>query len=83
MSTNFKPTDSSAKGGISGFTFHKINYQLFIASILVVALGFFLMMGNEDIYDFRKITLAPIVVCVGFALGFVAILYQPKTKKTK
>lgn len=65
----------------SGFVFEKINYQLFIASILVVAFGFILMMGAEDIYSFTKITLAPFVVVLGFTLGFVAILYKPKNKK--
>lgn len=64
-----------------GLTFEKINYQLFVASILVVIIGFVLMTGTEDIYSFTKITLAPLVVVLGFALGFVAILYKPKNKK--
>ena len=64
----------------AGFVFKKINYQLFILSIVIVAIGFILMMGTEDIYSFTKITLAPIVVVAGFALGFVAILYKPKNK---
>jgi len=64
-------------------SFEKINYQLFIASIAVVGTGFVLMMGTEDIYSFAKITLAPLVVVLGFALGFVAILYRPKAKNTK
>jgi len=65
------------------FSFEKINYQLFIASIAVVCTGFVLMMGTEDIYSFAKITLAPLVVMFGFALGFLAILYSPKKKNTK
>ncbi|WP_437919770.1 DUF3098 domain-containing protein [Sphingobacterium sp. LRF_L2] len=64
----------------AGFAFEKINYQIFIASIATVVLGFILMMGTEDIYSFTKITLAPLVVIIGFALGFVAILYKPKKK---
>lgn len=60
------------------FVFGKRNYQLFVASIVVVAAGFFLMMGTEDIYSFTKITLAPFVVVVGFALGIVSILIKPK-----
>lgn len=63
-----------------GFVFEKINYQLFLLSIVVVAIGFVLMMGTEDIYSFTKITLAPLVVVIGFALGFVAILYKRKDK---
>lgn len=62
----------------SSFVFQKVNYQLFIASIVIVAIGFFLMMGTEDIYSFTKITLAPLVIVLGFAVGFVAILYKPK-----
>lgn len=64
----------------NGFVFKKINYQIFILSIIIVAIGFFLMMGTEDIYSFTKITLAPLVIVLGFALGFVAILYKPKNK---
>ena len=62
----------------ASFVFGKRNYQLFFASIAVVALGFILMAGTEDIYSFTKITLAPIVVVAGFALGVVAILIKPK-----
>lgn len=61
----------------TGFVFGKRNYQLLIASIAVVAIGFFLMMGTTDIYSFTKITLAPLVVVLGFALGVVAILIKP------
>ena len=69
---NVKGTPSQAS--TAGFVFKKI------LSIVLVAIGFILMMGTEDIYSFTKITLAPIVVVAGFALGFVAILYKPKTK---
>lgn len=64
----------------TGFVFGKRNYQLLIASIAVVAIGFFLMMGTTDIYSFTKITLAPLVVVLGFALGIVAILIKPGSK---
>lgn len=67
----------------AGFAFEKVNYQLLIASIVVVLIGFILMMGTEDIYSFTKITLAPLVVVLGFALGFVSILYKPKKKNTQ
>ncbi|MGO1596794.1 MAG: DUF3098 domain-containing protein [Sphingobacterium sp.] len=64
----------------AGFVFQKVNYQLFVAAILIVLVGFILMMGTEDIYSFTKITLAPLVVVLGFGLGFVAILYKPRDK---
>ncbi len=66
-----------------GFAFQKVNYQLFIASIVVVTIGFILMSGSEDIYSFTKITLAPLVVVLGFALGFVSILYKTKNNKAQ
>jgi len=67
----------------ANFVFGKINYQLLLASIAVVILGFILMAGKTDIYSFTKITLAPIVVVAGFALGFVAILKDPNKQKNK
>nr|MBC7612540.1 DUF3098 domain-containing protein [Pseudopedobacter sp.] len=62
------------------FVFKKQNYQILIASIVIVIIGFILMSGTTDIYSFRKIVLAPIVVLSGFALGFFAILKKPSTK---
>ena len=62
----------------TGMVFGKINYQLMIASIVMLIIGFFLMSGTTDIYSFTKITIAPIVVVAGFALGFVSILIRPK-----
>ena len=56
------------------FVFGKSNYRLLLISIAVVVLGFLLMMGDTNIYEFRKIVLAPIVVLAGFTLGFYAIL---------
>jgi len=56
------------------FVFGKNNYRLMLLSIFVVVFGFMLMIGDTDIYEFRKIVLAPIVVLAGFAIGFIAIL---------
>jgi hypothetical protein len=63
------------------FVFGKTNYRLLILSILLVVSGFVLMIGETDIYEFRKIVLAPIVVLAGFGLGFVAILKKPVQEK--
>ncbi|MCL7986815.1 DUF3098 domain-containing protein [Sphingobacterium sp. lm-10] len=78
-----QPTTKVGSTSKASFVFKKENYQLFVASILVVAIGFILMTGTEDIYSFTKITIAPFVVVLGFALGFVAILYKPKSAKSK
>jgi hypothetical protein len=58
----------------SELVFSRKNYQLLIISICIVVLGFVLMSGTTDIYDFRKTTLAPMVVLFGFGFGVYAIL---------
>lgn len=61
------------------FLFTKENYYLTGLSLAIVIIGFYLITGSEgDIYDFRRITLAPIVVIAGFLLGIVAIFYRKK-----
>ena len=59
------------------FVFGKNNYKLLFLSIAMVVLGFILMIGETDIYEFKKIILAPIIVFAGFGVGFVAILKKP------
>lgn len=56
------------------FVFNKTNYKLMLAGLLTIVIGFVLMYGKEDIYDFRKTTLAPIVVILGFVIEIFAIM---------
>lgn len=77
MAKNIPSTETKTEP----FVFGKNNYRLMLISITVVALGFILMIGETDIYDFRKIVLAPIVVLVGFAIGFFSILRKPRYSK--
>jgi len=58
----------------SELVFTKRNYQLLLISIAIVIVGFLLMIGNTDIYDFRKTLLAPMVVLFGFGFAVYAIL---------
>lgn len=74
-----KPSNTTENNTVQ-FVFGKQNYQILIASILIVIIGFTLMSGDTDIYSFRKIVLAPIVVLAGFGLGFYAILKKPAAK---
>ena len=65
------------------FVFGRMNYILTAATLLVITIGFVLMSGKEgDIYDDRRVTIAPIVVIIGFCLGFVAIFYREKKQET-
>jgi hypothetical protein len=59
--------------------FNKENYILIAISMTMVILGFVLMSGKSgDIYDFRRATLAPLVVILGFGIGIAAIFYRKK-----
>ncbi len=60
------------------YVFGKENYLLMIAGIVIIFVGFVLMSGSEDIFDFRKLTLAPIVVLIGFVVEVVAIMRKTK-----
>jgi len=61
------------------FVFGKSNYRWMLISIAVVILGFILMIGDKDIYDFRKTVLAPMVVLIGFGIGIYSILKKNDT----
>ena len=60
------------------FVFGKENYALMAAGIVVIALGFTLMSGKEDIFSSTKLTIAPIVVVLGFVIELFAIMYKGK-----
>lgn len=61
-------------------TFSKINYILLLAGIAVLALGFLIMTLEtaEHGYGILGLTVGPIVLMLGFAIEFAAILYKPK-----
>jgi hypothetical protein len=60
------------------FAFGKENYMLMAAGVLVIIIGFMLMAGKEDIFSTTKLTVAPIVVMIGFVIEIVAIMRKPK-----
>lgn len=59
------------------FIFDKQNYILMLASVAIIAIGFIIMSGSTDIYSTTKITIAPIIVLLGFAVGIYAIMKKP------
>ena len=72
---------------IHEFLFEKINYKILLIGIAVIALGFLLMSGggsdnpnvfNEEVFNFRRIRLAPTTVLIGFGITIYAILKNPK-----
>lgn len=58
--------------------FSKKNYTLMLVGLGLIALGNILMIGNEDIYSFTKITLAPVLIMAGFLLEIYAIMFRTK-----
>jgi uncharacterized membrane protein len=73
------------------FIFSRSNYMLMLVGFLFITLGFTLMVGggsddpnvfNPDIFNFRRIRLAPTLVLIGFGIEIAAILRSfSKTKK--
>ena len=65
--------------------FKKENYILLIASVLVIVIGFIVMGSGKDLpFDAPiKITVAPIIVLLGFGLGVFSILYTPKSQEAQ
>ncbi len=69
------------------FLFSKKNYTLLLIGIALNVLGFILMSGggsddpsvfNPEIFSSQRITLAPILVFVGYGFVFWAILKKNK-----
>ena len=69
------------------FVFKKKNYMILIASLVSILLGITLMIGggsedptkfSEEIFNFQRLTLAPILIVSGFVLGVFAIMIKSK-----
>ena len=66
------------------------NYLFMLIGLGIIILGFILMSGggsddpnvfNEAMFNFRRITLAPILVLAGFGFEIYAIMKKPKNKE--
>jgi len=71
------------------FIFAKKNYVVMAIGLGVIALGFILMAGggsddpevfNPEIFSWRRIRLAPMLVLLGFGIEVYAILLNPNKK---
>lgn len=71
------------------FPFQRQNYILLLIGIGILLLGFFMMSGggsedpnefSEEIFSFRRITLAPIVILGGYGFVMYAIMKKPDNK---
>ncbi|MVT07607.1 DUF3098 domain-containing protein [Chitinophaga tropicalis] len=86
MSKAFKHVEKNE--GDSRAVFAKDNSKIMIAGLAVIVVGFLLMLGGnsndpnsfkpEEVYSFRRITLAPIVIVLGLIVEIYAIMRKPK-----
>jgi fumarate reductase subunit D len=69
------------------FALGRENYKLLAIGFVIIVIGFLLMLGgksdnpaefSDEIFSFRRITLAPIVVLAGFVFEIWAIMKKPK-----
>jgi hypothetical protein len=87
-------TKSAAKAGVprgnQTFLFDKNNYMWMGIGLLCIIIGFFLLSGGKspdphqfnynEVYSFRRITLAPIVILIGFGIEAYAIMKKHPAK---
>lgn len=75
----------------SSALFGKENYKWMIIGLVVMIAGLLLMIGGKhddpnqfnpkEVYSFRRITLAPIIILAGLALEVFAIFRNPEKKQ--
>jgi Protein of unknown function (DUF3098) len=73
--------------------FGKENYRLMLIGLILVLLGLLLMIGGKskdpnvfdtsEVYSFRRITIAPILILGGLALEIVGIFKKSKAQNPK
>jgi len=72
------------------FALGKENYKLLIIGFGIIIFGFLLMIGggsddpkvfNPEIFSFRRITLAPLVVLAGLLFEIYAIMKKPESSE--
>lgn len=82
-----KKTKSEQNENEVKMPFDRDNYLWVLIGIAFILIGFILMIGggsndpdvfNEAIFSFRRITLAPVLVLIGFGVEIYAIMKKPK-----
>ena len=83
------PAKKPTPAGI-GTMFDRDNFMWMLLGLAVMAVGFILMAGGrsddpnvfnkDEVYGFRRITVAPIIILAGLVIEIIAIFRRPKTK---
>lgn len=91
MSKTKNTTSTQAKpAGQQQFLFDKTNYMWMLGGVVLIIIGFMLMSGGKsedpnqfnyaEIYSARRITIAPMLILIGFAVEIYAIMKKPAAK---
>ena len=80
-------TKSNEPKGNQVFLFDKSNHLWVIGGVMLIFIGLALMIGGkspdphqfnyDEIYSFRRITLAPVLMMIGFIIEIYAIMKKP------
>ncbi|PIF05815.1 MAG: hypothetical protein CSA36_04585 [Draconibacterium sp.] len=72
----------------TGFALGKENYKLMAIGFAIIIIGFILLAGggsddpevfNPEIFNFRRLVLAPVILLFGFLFEIYAIMKKPKS----
>ena len=79
MSKLFKNNDSKNTNSLfESWSLSKINYILFGIGLTLIILGYILM-GKGEVYSFQSLTLAPIMLFIGYIIVIPAsLIYRDK-----
>jgi hypothetical protein len=75
------------QGEKATFAFGAENYKMLLIGIAIVAIGMVCMISppsedpgkmSDTIFDFQRLTVAPILIIVGYIVVLLAILKKPK-----
>lgn len=86
MAKELKSTDEKPR---FSFVFTKTNYIIMGVGLVLLALGYILLSGggsddpnvfNYEMFNARRLYVAPILIILGLIAEVVAIMYKPKEK---
>ena len=79
MSKLIYNNDSNGSKTLFGFwSFNKTNYLLLFSGVFLIILGYF-MMAYGEVYSFQSLTLAPIILFIGYIILIPsALIYKER-----
>ncbi|MEI6749756.1 MAG: DUF3098 domain-containing protein [Bacteroidales bacterium] len=81
------PAKKKAEELTADLAFGKENYRILLIGLAFIVAGFVLMIGggsddpkvfNETVFNFQRLTLAPLLILAGYVIEIFAIMKKPK-----